>query len=61
MTKQLVEVLDRIGRVVDRYTIELEDADCHDLEYEETALILAQNSGRLEAAEHVHLRARCVK
>jgi len=61
MAKQLVEVIDRGGHVVDRFVVELEDADCHDLEYEEVALILAEKSGRYEAAEYVHLRARCVK
>ncbi|HEY0104759.1 MAG TPA: hypothetical protein VGB91_01650 [Rhizomicrobium sp.] len=59
MATQLVEVIDRHGHVVDRFAVELEDADCHDFEYEETALILAEKSGR--TAEYVHLRARCVK
>ncbi len=54
-------MIDRKGHVLDRYTVELEDADCHDAEYEEFALILAEKSGRVEAAEYVHLRARCVK
>ncbi len=61
MAKQLVEVIDRDGHVVDRYAVELEDADCHDVEYEEVALMLAEKSGRVEAAAYVHLRARCVK
>ncbi|MEJ0026097.1 MAG: hypothetical protein WDN01_08735 [Rhizomicrobium sp.] len=61
MAKQLVEVIDRKGHVLDRYMVELDDADCHDAEYEEFALILAEKSGRIEAAEHVRLRARCVK
>jgi hypothetical protein len=61
MARQIVEVIDRGGHVVDRYTVELDDADCHDAEYEEFALILAEKSGRVEAADYVHLRARCVK
>ncbi len=61
MAKQLVEVIDRKGHVLDRFTVELDEADCHDHEYEEFALVLAETSGRVTAAEHVHLRARCVK
>jgi hypothetical protein len=59
MAKQLVEVMDRAGHVVDRYVVELEDENCHDVEYEEVALILA--AGRVTRAEYVHLRARCVR
>ncbi|MEI9993183.1 MAG: hypothetical protein WDM91_01200 [Rhizomicrobium sp.] len=61
MAKQLVEVIDRAGHVIDRYTVDLPDADCHDVEYEEYALILAEKSGRIEETEILHLRARCVK
>jgi hypothetical protein len=61
MAKQLVEVIDAKGHVIDRYTVELAEADCHDVEYEEVALILAEQSGRVEKIEHVHLRARCVR
>jgi hypothetical protein len=61
MAKQLVEVIDRNGHVVDRYTVTLDDADCHDVEFEEVALILAEQSGRIEAHEILHIRARCVK
>jgi hypothetical protein len=61
MGKQLVEVIDRHGHVVDRFTVTLDDVDCHDAEFEEFALILAEKSGRVEAREVLHLRARCVK
>ncbi len=61
MAKQLVEVIDRAGHVIDRYTVDLPDADCHDVEYEEYALILAETSGRIAEAEFVHLRARCMR
>ena len=61
MAKQLVEILDRKGHVVDRYVIELEDEDCHDFEYEEAALIHAEKSGRIAEGEFVHIRARCVR
>jgi hypothetical protein len=61
MAKQLVEVIDRAGHVVDRYVVDLADKDCHDVEYEEVALILAEKSGRVTRAEYVHLRARCVR
>ena len=61
MARQLVEVIDRKGHVIDAYTVTLPDADCHDAEYEEFALLLAEKSGRVAQAEFVHLRARCVK
>lgn len=61
MAKQLVEVIDRNGYVVDTYLVDLPELDCHDAEYEAVALILAEKSGRIAAAEHIHLRARCVR
>ena len=61
MAKQLVEVIDRKGHVVHSYTIELLEDDCHDAEYEEVALILAEKHGVVAEAEYVHLRARCVR
>jgi len=61
MARQLVEVIDRKGHVVHTYTVELPDADCHDAEYEEVALILAEKHGVVAEAEHVHLRARCIR
>jgi len=61
MAKQLVEVIDRRGHVVSTYTVELPDEDCHDAEYEEVALILAETHGVVAEAEYVHLRARCVR
>ena len=61
MPKQLVEVIDRRGHVIHRYTVELERADCVDAEYEEVALILAEKSGVVAGKEHIHLRARCVR
>ncbi len=61
MAKQLVEVIDRDGHIIDRYTVVLDDADCHDAEYEEVALVLAGQSGRIIETEHVHLRARCLR
>ncbi len=61
MAKQLVEVIDRKGHVVHRYTVELEHKDCFDVEYEEVALILAERSGVVAEKEHIHLRARCVR
>ena len=45
MAKQLVEVIDRKGHVVHSYTVELLEDDCHDAEYEEVALILAEKHG----------------
>jgi|SRR5690348_9020294 len=56
-----VEVFDRDGHLLETYTIVLEGADCHDAEYEEVALIFAEQSGRVTAAELVHVRASCVK
>jgi len=61
MPKQLVEVIDRHGHVVQSTVIELDHEHCVDAEYEEVALILAEKSGRIEKAEHVHLRATCVR
>lgn len=61
MARQLVEVIDRTGHVVHSYTVELEGADCVEAEYEEVALVFAENHGVVPIAEHIHLRARCVK
>ncbi len=61
MAKQLVEVIDRAGHVVHSYTVELDGEDCVEAEYEEVALVFAENHGLIPKAEHVHLRARCVK
>jgi hypothetical protein len=61
MAKQLVEVIDRNGRVVHSYTIELLEDDCHDAEYEEVALILAEKGGIVVESELLHLRARCIR
>jgi hypothetical protein len=61
MARQLVEVIDRHGHVVDRFAVTLDGADCHDAEFEEIALILAEKSGRIEECEFLHLRARCLK
>ena len=61
MAKQLVEVIDRKGHVVHTYTVELPDADCHDAEYEEVALILAEKHGVVAETEFIHLRARCIR
>lgn len=61
MARQLVEVIDRTGHVVHSYTITLEHDDCIEAEFEEVALIFAENHGLVPKTEHVHLRARCVK
>jgi hypothetical protein len=59
MPKKLVDVFDREGGKLFTYNIALEDADCLDAEFEEVALIFAETSGLVAAAEVVHLRARC--
>ena len=63
MTKprQIVEVIGRDGHVVHSYTVELEHGDCVDAEFEEVALVFAENHGFLPKEEHIHLRARCVR
>ncbi|HEX7725157.1 MAG TPA: hypothetical protein VF410_01265 [Rhizomicrobium sp.] len=61
MPRQLVEVIDRHGHVVHSAVIELDHEHCIDAEYEEIALILAEKSGAVEKAEHVHLRASRVR
>ena len=42
-------------------SIELLDDDCHDAEYEEVALILAEKGGIVKETELLHLRARCIR
>jgi len=59
--RQIVEVIDRSGHVVHSYTIELDHGDCVDAEFEEVALVFAENHGLVPKEEHVHLRARCVR
>jgi hypothetical protein len=61
MPRQLVEVIGRDGHVALSYTVELEHEHCIEAEYEEFALVLAEKSGKIEKAEHIYLRARCVK
>jgi hypothetical protein len=61
MAHQIVEVIDRNGHVVHSYTVELDGADCVEAEFEEVALVLAEQGGKVTKEEHVHLRARCVK
>jgi hypothetical protein len=60
LVERAVEVFDRDGHLVDIYTVVLEDENCHAAEFEEVALIFAEQSGRVTAEEFVHLRARCV-
>jgi hypothetical protein len=60
MAMQLVEVIGRDGHVLHSYTITLEHEDCIDAEFEEVALIFAENHGLVPKEEHAHLRARCV-
>jgi hypothetical protein len=59
MTKRSVDVFDRHGHLVHTYTIVLDEKDCHEIEYEEVALIFAEQSGRVRREEFIHLRARC--
>jgi hypothetical protein len=54
-------VIGRDGHVVHSYTVELDDEECVEAEYEEVALILAGKGGKVAKSEHIHLRARCVK
>ncbi len=54
-------MIDRNGHVVHTYMVELSNAGCHDVEYEEVALILAEKHGVVMETEFVHLRARCVR
>jgi hypothetical protein len=61
MPRQLVEVIGRDGHVVESHVVELEHEDCIEAEYEEVALVLTERGGKVRAAEHIHLRARCVK
>jgi hypothetical protein len=61
MPRQLVEVIGRDGHVIQSHAVELDHEDCVEAEYEEVALVLAEKSGKIEKAEYIHLRARCVK
>ncbi|HTT96409.1 MAG TPA: hypothetical protein VMF58_00040 [Rhizomicrobium sp.] len=61
MTKQRVEVINRHGHVVHSYTVELKHGECIDAEFEEVALVFAENHGLVPKEEHIHLRARCVR
>src|ERR1700744_2593334 len=60
LTERSVEVFDRDGHLIAMYSIVLEGENCHVGEYEEVALIFAEQSGRIAAEEFFHLRARCV-
>jgi hypothetical protein len=60
LIERSVEVFDRDGHLIEVYAVVLEDAHCHEAEFEEVALIFAEQSGRVIAEEIVHLRARCV-
>jgi len=59
--QQLVEVIGRNGHVVESHMVEIAHDDCIDAEFEEIALVLTERGGKVREAEHVHLRARCVK
>jgi hypothetical protein len=59
MTKRSVDVFDRHGHLLHTYSIVLDEKDCHEAEYEEVALIFAEQSGRVLKEEFIHLRARC--
>jgi len=61
MPKQLVEVIGRDGHVIESHMVELERGECVEAEFEEVALILTEKGGKVRQAEHIHLRARCVK
>jgi hypothetical protein len=59
MTKRSVDVFDRLGHLIHTYAIVLDEKVCHEAEYEEVALIFAEQSGRVDTEEFTHLRARC--
>ena len=61
MPRQLVEVIGRDGHVIESHIVEVPHGDCVEAEFEEIALVLTERSGRVAEAEHIHLRARCVK
>ncbi|MGN6148950.1 MAG: hypothetical protein ACTHPD_10460 [Rhizomicrobium sp.] len=61
MPRQLVEVIGRDGHIIESHVVDLEHEECIDAEFEEVALVLTERGGKVREAEHVHLRARCVK
>ncbi|HEX4304193.1 MAG TPA: hypothetical protein VHZ78_15455 [Rhizomicrobium sp.] len=61
MAKQLVEVIGRDGHVIHEFVITLPDDDCHDVEFEAVALVMAERHGRVAQSEFAHIRARCVR
>jgi hypothetical protein len=59
MTSRIVDVFDSAGGHVAAYTVCLEDEDCLDCEFEEMAILFAEQSGRVDADEIDLLIARC--
>ncbi|HEY1710252.1 MAG TPA: hypothetical protein VGG10_18425 [Rhizomicrobium sp.] len=59
MTTRLVDVFDSAGGHVAAYTVCLEDEGCLDCEFEEVALVFAEQSGRVPEEDVAFLIARC--
>jgi len=59
--KRNVDVFGAGGGHVASFTVCLEDVACTDAEFEETAIILTEQSGRVMTAEFIHLHARCAE
>jgi hypothetical protein len=59
MASKIVDIFDGSGTKLFTYSIALEDKDCLDAEFEETALIFAETSGTVSKDEIVQLSARC--
>jgi len=56
---RIVDVFDGMGDHIAAYTVSLDDEDCLACEFEEVALVLAEQSGRVAEDEMHLLVARC--
>ena len=61
MSSKVVDVFGMAGERLATYTVTLDDVDCHDAEYEEVALILAETSGLVRGEELLTIVARCAE
>jgi hypothetical protein len=59
LTTRVVDVFDATGDHIAAYSVCLEDEGCMDCEFEEVALVFAEQSGRVAEDELHLLIARC--
>jgi len=61
VSSKVVDVFGMAGERLATYTVTLDDVDCHDAEYEEVALILAETSNLVKGEELLTIVARCAE